>query len=282
MNELDKKIPLMMGSAMFGPKGRDSLRNGEGWWERRTLGLGWLLYGFVRTATPTTIVEVGTGGSSVCLLQGIVDNGKGHLHTIDCWPHNPPASGNNVRHHPDGTPFSREHEYFLNLMDKHGWNDHYTLYYTPAEEFVKTWNQPIDILVVDGGHLKEETEKELGFLKYLVPGGYALFHDPIACIGEVGLVLEDFIKDNPDFTMMIEPDCLSLAILQRKYTLNSEEFWKCARLAQPDNPNRSDEDKQLTAARDSGVVGEWNGESHFPPMSDFMKVHDKIWEEMKI
>ncbi|MCK9544199.1 MAG: class I SAM-dependent methyltransferase [Novosphingobium sp.] len=281
-NELDKRLPIVMGSAMFGPKGRDNLRCGTGWTERRTLGLGWILYGFTRAVTPTTIVEVGTGGSSVCLLQAIEDNSKGHLYTVDSWPSAPPDTDHGVNHrfHPDGKPYAYQHSFFLDLLNKEKWNEICTLYYMDGPEFAIKWDKPIDILVVDGGHLKEETRLEWENLsKWIVPGGYAFFHDFIACINEIGLLFEDYISKHDDFSLIVEPDYLSMAILQKKYTVKSKEFWTCARLAQEDNPNRSDEDRHLTAARDSGIIGEWNGKSHFPPMDEFMAEHYRIIKE---
>lgn len=264
MNRIDKDVPLkMMTSAMFGPKGADIKRNGPGWWERRTLGLGWIIYGFCRAVEPEVVVEVGAGGSSFCVLEALKHNDKGHLHTIDCWPDSKNScKDTNVttRQFEDGSYYKLEHSAFLDGVEKYGFESFCTLYFDKGENMAVSWDKPIDILVVDGGHHLEETKIEIeGFMPHLVPGGYAFFHDPLACIHEVGRQLEDFVNKHEDYSMLIEPDYLSLAIIQRKFTFDFKPMWFAGRLAETDNPQFQTTPMNQTDARACGCLGKWDG-----------------------
>lgn len=284
MNLLDKKIPMtMMASAMFGPKGADDLRNGLGWWDRRTLGLGWLLYAFTRVVEPELVVEAGAGGSSFCILQALKDNGHGHLYTIDCWPVSKPKDSGATRFFPDGTPYTMEHEWFLDMLKEHRMEDICTLHYGRSEDVAKTWDQPIEMLMVDSSHLPEPTKAEIaGFLPHLVPGGYAFFHDPLVCFDAIGRQLVKFAEEHDDYSLFLEPDFLSMGILQRKYTLNFAHMWVAGCFTQPSNPQFQSTPFQGTNIRAMGALGEWEGK-WFPTQEECGKTHDlmkKLSEEI--
>jgi hypothetical protein len=272
-HQFDREIPLEMASAMFGPAGAEELRNGEGWVDRKELGLGWLIYAFTRVQKPKVIVEIGAGGSSFCALRAIRDNGIGHLHTIDCWPEKKPCTNWPNDHipigvphmfHENGEPFEYEHAYFLDMVQQKEYKDICTLYYAKGEEKAEEWDIPIDMIILDAGHKLEETIREWeGLAKWLKPSGYALLHDPLGCIQEVGMMLENFCNEHKDFSMLIEPNFLAMAIVQKKWSLSLEHFWFAYGLTRPKNPQNFTTPIHLTDARGSGMIKEFNG-SYFP------------------
>lgn len=277
MNPLDKQIPIeMMASAMFGPKGADNLRNGPNWWERRTLGLGWLLYAFTRVVEPELVVEAGAGGSSFCILQALKDNGHGHLYTIDCWPVSKPKQEGATRWFPNGEPYTMEHEWFLDMLKKHEMEDICTLHYGKSEEVARTWDKPIEMLMVDSSHQSEETRLEInGFLPHLIPGGYAFFHDPLVCMEAIGWQLEKFAKEHDDYSIFFEPDFLSMAILQRKFTLDFAPMWVAGNLTQPSNPQFQSTPFQGTHIRALNALKPWE-EKWFPTSEETSKTHNAM------
>jgi hypothetical protein len=222
---------------------------------------------------PKIIVEIGTGGSSFCVLKAIKETGIGHLHTIDCWPYSPPCtdqSGATHRFHEDGTPFALEHSYFLDKAKQEEYEEFFTLHYQRGEEAAREWNQPINMIVLDAGHHEKETVEEWeGLAKHLVPGGYALLHDPIGCLHEVGSFLEEYCKKNDDFSFIIEPNLLGMAIVQRKFTVSPYNFLFSSRLVSTlDNSQSSDTPLILTNARNIGILKKWRG-FYFPPIKEF-------------
>lgn len=272
-HEFDKKIPLTATSAMFGPEGADTLRCGPNFVATRELGLGWLIYAFARVQKPKVIVEIGMGGSSIAVLTAIKDNGVGHLWTCDCWPDrskvctdypdNLPPIGVRHRFHDDGSPYSYEHSYLLDVTEMEELTE-YTLHYGDGAAFAQSWEGPIDMIMIDGGHGLEETKLEWeGFAKWLVPGGYALLHDPLGCIGEVGMMLEKFVSKNKDYSMIIEPNLLGMAIVQRKFTLDTRYMWFSAGLAQQKNPQGPTTPIHFTDPRKCRIIGKFD-KKYFP------------------
>jgi len=272
-HELDKKIPLTATSAMFGPEGADTLRCGPDHVATRELGLGWLIYGFARVQKPKVVVEIGMGGSSICVLTAIKDNGVGHLWTCDCWPdrskvctdypNNYPPIGVRHRFHDDGSPYSYEHSYLIDVTEMEELTE-YTLHYGDGAEFSEKWEGPIDMILIDAGHGQEETLREWeGLAKWLVPGGYALLHDPLGCIGEVGMMLEAFMEKHKDYSMIIEPNILGMAIVQRKFTLNTYYMWFTAGLAQQPNPQGPTTPIHFTDPRKCRIIDKFD-KVYFP------------------
>jgi len=260
VSSLDEIITQQAGSAMFGPAGPEILRTGPG--AKRTLGLGWLLYGFVRTARPELILEVGSGGSSLCLLQGIQDNGTGHLHTIDSedWgPLDDYTPINGVRYGEDGKPLKRCHATFLRQLESLQFEDICTFYHEKSQEVGSRWNQSIDMLVVDGDHTEETVKTDWNnFSKWLVPGGFAFFHDVLS-FPHIGEFLEKKCQNN--FSMIIEPDFFGMAIVQRRFTVSNEKLKIVGKLAQSDNPDRLTTPLHLTNARKvPGMLKRWIGQ----------------------
>jgi len=282
---MEERLVSLSASAMHGPRGAEKYRTGPGP-KNRDLGAGWLLYAFVRAATPEIIVECGMGGSSVCLLEALRENSDrglatGHLHTIDPFPAGDVCTNhgyeNEWRFHDDGTPYKLEHAYFLNSFYKLGYTGLFTHYYESSKDVGERWDQEIDMLVVDGDHAKDMVKGDWdNFSKWLKPGGFALFHDPIGCLDEVGRLLEKECGDGKEFSMLIEPDNLGLAMVQRKFTCSSKQLWLSGRLAHPSNPQGAETPYQLTNLRRfPGALQKWQGH-YFDTTEDMYASHDRM------
>lgn len=113
------------------------------------------LYGLIRSIKPKIVVETGThrGKTSLYMVQGLYDNGEGHLHTADPieW-----GQHENFKHIP-------ELESFI------------TFYQKPGKDLIV---ENIDLLFIDGFHEKLEVLAEIKALfPYLSPQAIVVFHD---------------------------------------------------------------------------------------------------------
>ncbi len=259
-NILEEEISMRTGSAMFGPPGKEEDRNGP-YAKPRTLGLGWLLYGFVRAARPKTILEIGCGGSTACLLWGLKHNGIGHLNICDVF-----LSGDSDDKHfinylkdENGDPINYNKAEAIRMIKRWEMGDICTIHHESSKELLPKWNSKIDMLVVDGNHSKEFLENDVQFLNFLIPGGYGLFHDFLACLYEVGRTLRDWVRQSDEWSLIVEPNCLSMGIVQRKFSISSKHGWMATRLTKPDNPNAAKTPFQLTDPRTCGEIISWNG-----------------------
>lgn len=65
-----------------------------------------------------------------------------------------------------------------------------------SSEIVKTWNLPIDFLFIDGKHSYDEVKQDINdWGKFVVKGGYIVFHDYDVAHQEVMDGCADYIKD---------------------------------------------------------------------------------------
>jgi hypothetical protein len=262
-NDLEKQIPLYAASAMFGPPGRECDRTGPTA-KPRTLGVGWIIYGLVRASRPKLVLEIGTGGSSACIMWGLKHNGMGHLHTYDIY-----SSGQDDKYHrpadyeKDDVGDSLNHCYGQMIRARRDWGmeEYCTLHKMSSVDLLPKWNHKIDMLVVDGDHSLVGLKNDVQFLKWVKPGGYGLFHDFIACLMEVGLTLTTYQAENwNEWSLMVEPNCLSLAIMQRKFSLDPQGALMAHYLSQPqNNPNAATTPFQMTEPRACGAIRQWTG-----------------------
>lgn len=198
------------GSAMFGGKGPECYRHDV---DKRDLGLGWLLYAFTRVVRPATILEIGSGGSSFCLLAALKTNKFGHLYTVDPFEWGPVKD--------DGRTVP--HAMFLNEVDKFGFSAYVTFFHAKSETLFRSWSTTIDLLVVDGDHSRDGVHNEWTYFSpWLSVGGYAFFHDPVALPGQIGSLV-DRIENSEEFSCLVEPDYLGMIIAQRKFKINDDE-----------------------------------------------------------
>ena len=283
-NNLEEEIVVNTASAMFGVPGKEDLRGGpEDVRKPRTLGIGWLLYAYVRASMPKTVVEIGTGGSTACLLWGIKHNEVGHLDTCDVFL----SDDNDIDHYPvtyecdeNGKSLNHNHAEVIRFLRKWQMEDICTIHHESSKDFVKKWDKPIDLLMIDGDHTTEFLENDIQLLKYIPPGGYALFHDFTACMYQVGITIREFLEKNENWSIIVEPNCLSLAVLQRKYSLNPRGHLIAWKLSRPENyPNNYHTPIHPTAPRECGLIKEWNGEIFPKDPAEFHKNQDLYFAE---
>lgn len=230
VERLDNTICKGCGSAMFGPPGAEIFRTGPDVDQTtRPLGAAWILYGFIRAVRPKLVVEVGAGGSSAVIAYAIRHNGLGRLVTIDPKPGEPlhPSKVDE-----NGKPLNIGIAMLLDMFEFFEFNDIVTYLQESSFDVGPRWNEPIDILVVDGDHRREAVSQDWdNFAKWIIPGGYAFFHDLIADAYGIGANLEAR-AERDGFTFMIEPEYLSLGIMQKKFTFNISKAHVTTFLAQ--------------------------------------------------
>jgi predicted O-methyltransferase YrrM len=145
-------------------------------WDRRWLSglgdLGPLLYGLVRAARPTTIVEIGSArGKSTCYLAlACKHNGHGRVHSID--PHT--ATDWNDRHYdPEST-----YDYLTRQLRRYGLAPWCETIRARTGDALPSWDSAVDLLFIDGDHSLEGVRRDFeGFRPWLRPDALVLFHD---------------------------------------------------------------------------------------------------------
>jgi hypothetical protein len=116
-----------------------------------------------------TIVEIGSfkGRSTSCLAYGIKGTQK-HVFAIDTF------QGNQK----DFKVAESYYDIFLDNLTRNGLSHYVTPLRGVSSEIGKTWNQPIHLLFIDGGHEYEDVLEDFQtFYPYVVPGGLVAFHD---------------------------------------------------------------------------------------------------------
>lgn len=81
-------------------------------------------------------------------------------------------------------------------------------------EVAKTWNISIGLLFIDGNHFIARQDFE-AYEKFVVPGGYVLFHDYQKAFPEVVRDC-DLIRKNPNYEVAREPGDTSIIVFRKK------------------------------------------------------------------
>ncbi len=266
LNNLEEEIVVNTASAMFGIPGKEELRMG-GIGKPRTLGIGWLIYGFVRASMPETVVEIGAGGSTACILWGLKHNEKGHLDTCDVFL----SDLEDRAHYPQsyerdkaGESLNHNHAEVLRWLRKWQMEDICTIHHESSKDFVPRWNRPIDMVVVDGDHSLEFIKNDAQLLKHLRPGGYALFHDFLPGFYQIGKAILEWVHSSDEWSLIVEPSCLSMAIVQRRYSIDPKMTFAGWALSQSSNPNNVRTPFQFTDPR-YFCVTPWAGDFYPDP-----------------
>ena len=256
----DDMVTQYAGSASFGPAGAEINRKSD----YRSMGAGWLLYGFVRTIRPRNILEIGCGGSSLAMLWALKHNAlfpsepKGHFWGVD------PFEWGDISTRDSEVRTSSYWEFADNVKEL-GFQDICTFYHMKSQDIdMRLIPDDIDMLVVDGDHgaaaVKQDFEK---FMPLLVPGGYAFFHDLMAIPQGIGDMVESKCTEDSEFRMLVEPDHLSYSIIQRKFSLDYEVLKDTWRVAGLPEEEMNVSPIHLTNARGIGACKNWKGK-YFP------------------
>lgn len=107
------------------------------------------VYELVKEINAVRVLEIGTGrySFSKAILKGLEETG-GHLHTCD--------------------PF----------IEPSYSHDRLTFYPIPSDEVAQNWEGPINLLMIDGDHSKEQVFKDFyNFEGFVTSPGFIIFHD---------------------------------------------------------------------------------------------------------
>ncbi|MCB2156248.1 class I SAM-dependent methyltransferase [bacterium] len=142
--------------------------------------VGRFLYGFVRALRPSIIVETGTfiALSSLCMAQGLEENGFGHLHSFDLFMNRPGWVSPVIGRCDDALQVARAHI-------EHGGLSHRVTFHkgdsssTIREAFAgKT--DCVDLAFIDGDHTIKGALRDWEAIHPLIKeGGFILLHDTV-------------------------------------------------------------------------------------------------------
>lgn len=138
-------------------------------------GLGdsaWLLYGLARSLKPKVCVEIGSArGKSACYIgMALRENGLGRLYAID--PH--------VKTSWNDSNSVETIEHITNNLNSLELGDYVEIVRENSDVAARRWNQPIDLLFIDGDHSYEGVRRDWeAFSKFLTEFGVTIFHDTL-------------------------------------------------------------------------------------------------------
>ena len=130
-----------------------------------------LLYGLVRSMKPEVCVEIGSArGKSACYIGlALTENARGRLYAID--PHR--STDWNDANLPAETL-----EAFRANIAALGLSDQVTILRSTSEDAAREWQEPIDLLFIDGDHSYEGVKRDWElFAPHVKPFGIVVFHD---------------------------------------------------------------------------------------------------------
>jgi len=79
------------------------------------------------------------------------------------------------------------------------WRDKLKVYEMNSLDAVKLDWEPVGLLFIDGGHDYATVVSDCGFLKWVVQGGYAVFHD--TSWPSVKAAVQDVMRDKPEWVV---------------------------------------------------------------------------------
>lgn len=90
-------------------------------------------------------------------------------------------------------------------------------------EFAKTWDTPIDLLLIDTSHEYRHTCTELeAFAPHVVRTGCILLHDTESYPQGVEKPILEFVEQNPEWKYYRRTNCNGMGLLRRKWLLAAE------------------------------------------------------------
>lgn len=141
----------------------------------------WVLYGMVRHYQPEVCVEIGSalGKSATYMGAALKANKKGKLYAID--PH--AQTQWNDDHKSDSSLDILQSN--LNRFDV---ADYIEIVRDFSDKVGPTWNKPIDVLFIDGGHTFEDVKRDWDlFSPHVRKTGIVLVHD----------AMWEYLRDSP-------------------------------------------------------------------------------------
>lgn len=173
------------------------------------LGFGWIYYGLVRIYKPDTVVSIGSGCGFVpmCLAQGCEDNNKGMVYFVD-----PSVGGTSEWAASWQTP-EKVKERFDTVKLTH----RITHYKEFNYEFIKHWNQTIDLLFIDGSDSEKNVRMDFFDIgKFVRKNGFILIHDTShtePAYYEWKLVFQ--LKSDPNYDVIRFPGFAGFSIIRK-------------------------------------------------------------------
>jgi len=152
---------------------------------------GLVLYNFARTLIgDAIIVEIGSfkGRSTAWFATGVRDGGaSAHITAVDHGIGDPEAGIEQTKDVLVGNLERLELSRFVSYIFK------------KSEEALSEWNSPIDILFIDAAHDFINVRKDFGYEKFLVDGGWIIFHDVLNPAEGPARVFREQILTSPHF-----------------------------------------------------------------------------------
>ncbi|MBI3289476.1 MAG: class I SAM-dependent methyltransferase [Elusimicrobia bacterium] len=149
-------------------------------------GLGdtaWVLHGLVRHYKPEVCVEIGSalGKSAVYMGAALKANGKGKLYAID--PH-AQTQWNDADAGESSLDILRAN------LKRFGVADYVDVMRDFSDKVGASWDKPIDVLFIDGGHAYEEVKRDWDlFAPHVRQTGIVLVHD----------AMWDYLRESPHY-----------------------------------------------------------------------------------
>jgi len=134
------------------------------------------------------VVEIGSfrGRSTLCLAIGLSRRGEGQVVAVD--PH----------------LYGTQDELRENL-DHFGVAGRVRVEVATSEQLAATWKDPVRVLFVDGNHLEAGVASDVeGWLPFVEPGGFLVFHDSTDLSGFEGprKVAKELLREGPRFDLV--------------------------------------------------------------------------------
>jgi len=146
------------------------------------------------------VIEVGnfTGRSTLWLAAGVRYAGKGRVVSID------PHTGH--ERPPIHIQLQDTFAAFLHNIQDAGLSEYVEPIREPSAHVAARWNDPVDLLWIDGSHTYEDVLADLeGFTPYVVPAGHVALHDTRGRrFPGVRRAMCEFFSRHPEFRRIVE------------------------------------------------------------------------------
>ena len=153
-------------------------------------------------STPAIVVEIGTQyGCSLVTMAAALHGTDSRLYGID------PVFATGIftyldLHEPYSLTQVSSEEKVRELARACGISDEEIMLIPERSwEYLPKWNTPLDLLFVDGEHGYEPVKKDCEWLRWVKPGGYAVFDD---WLWDVERAVKEYIANKPQWHILHE------------------------------------------------------------------------------